>query len=112
MMKILLTLWVITISTIVFACEDVSLSPKEFYTLAGREKCYIAYEQGCSCVINNDGRILEAKKGGTVESMSIAFQICSKTEPETCRVIIGKLENPTNTGGLPGWIITPVNIEQ
>lgn len=33
----------------IYACEDVSLSPKEFYTLAGRDKCYASYDGGCVC---------------------------------------------------------------
>lgn len=93
----------------VFACEDVTMMPKEFYSLAGRDKCYAAYEQGCSCVINNDGRLLTARKGGDVERMKIAFQVCSKTEPTFCKEIMGIIENPKSTEGVAGWILTPIN---
>lgn len=65
-MKLLLSIILLSTGTIAAACEDVSMSPKEFYTLAGRNKCYASYDGGCVCRVVDGTRTFPINKSESV----------------------------------------------
>ena len=55
-----LAIWIFLLSFIVItdvmACEDITMTPSKFYSLAGRQQCYDTIQSGCSCIINDGER--------------------------------------------------------
>lgn len=50
----------------VFACEDITISPKEFYTIAGRDKCWTSFDGGCVCHVVDGKRTFLINKSESV----------------------------------------------
>ncbi len=66
------------------ACEDANFTPKEFYSIEGRKKCWNILQEGCVC------RIMDAGKTYPVEN-------CQRHDhPENrcnCKVVLMCYEN-------------------
>ena len=79
-----LAIWIFLLSFIgvtdVMACE-VQVTPKQFYSIEGRNKCYAACDAGCGCEYIDGER---------------KFSICPKPDlPPNCKPSYITFENPT-----------------
>ena len=83
----------------VLACEDVTMSPKEFYTLAGRDKCYASYDGGCVCKIVDGTRTFPINKSENVFLKGCKckmFYMCYKDGPCHHQEICEECETAVN----------------
>lgn len=56
-MRYLSFIFVLLISTTASACDDINLTPKEFYSIEGRKKCWSILQEGCACRITESDKI-------------------------------------------------------
>ena len=81
-----LAIWIFLLSFIgitdVMACEEAKFTPKEFYSLAGRQACKATLAAGCGCeVVDNDFVFYVGNKGELL--------------PPNCKPSYITFENPT-----------------
>lgn len=99
-MKIFLSIIILFIGTMASACEDASMSPKEFYTLVGRDKCYASYDGGCVCRIVDGARTFPINKSESVFLRGCKckmFLMCYDNGPCMHQEVCEECENDVET---------------
>ena len=89
----------LTFNSIAFSCEDITMTPKEFYTLAGRDKCYASYDGGCVCRIIDGNRTFPVNKSENVFLKGCKckmFYMCYKDGPCHHQEICEECETAVN----------------
>ena len=74
-------------NSVVFACDNVTVTPKSFYSLEGRQSCYTACDNGCLCTYKDDGREINMCNVKILATNCVAPDMPSNCVPSETRII-------------------------